>query len=147
MGTAETDSQLGSNAAELQRLILQGRVLAPATRTILVAAGICSGMRVLDLGSGMGDVACVAAELVGSTGEVGDIHDTAPFGARATQHGRMGWVRTSALATATPRPWDNRIWRPPSFTPRSSRAASARVARGLLWRPRQRPPTRRRQMR
>jgi SAM-dependent methyltransferase len=109
MRTAETDYQLGSSASELQRLTLQGRLLAPATRTIFVTAGIRSGMRVLDLGSGMGDVAFVAAELVGSTGEivgidrspesvaranlralqqgytnvrfvVGDIHDTAPDG-------------------------------------------------------------------
>jgi SAM-dependent methyltransferase len=37
---------------------------------ILEAAGIGSGMRVLDLGSGMGDVAFIVAELVKSTGEV-----------------------------------------------------------------------------
>ena len=109
MGSAETDYQLGSNTTELQRLTLQGRVLAPATRTIFLTAGIRSGMRILDLGSGMGDVAFVAAELVGSTGEVvgidrspepvakanlraqqqgcrnvrfvvGDIHDAAPDG-------------------------------------------------------------------
>ena len=40
MGTAETDYQLGSNTTELQRLTLQGRVLAPATRTIFLTAGI-----------------------------------------------------------------------------------------------------------
>jgi SAM-dependent methyltransferase len=107
--TADTEYQLGSSVTELQRLRLQGRVLAPATRTIFLTAGIRSGMRVLDLGSGMGDVAFVAAELVGPTGEVvgidrspepvakanllakqqgfdnvrfvvGDIHDTAPHG-------------------------------------------------------------------
>ena len=50
MGTAESDYQLGSNATELQRLTLQGRVLASATRTIFLTAGIRSGMRVLDLG-------------------------------------------------------------------------------------------------
>lgn len=62
--------QLGSDAAELERLDLQGRVLAPATRTMLEAAGVGRGMRVLDLGSGAGDVAFVASELVGSDGEV-----------------------------------------------------------------------------
>jgi hypothetical protein len=37
MGTAESDYQLGSDVSELERLNLQGRVLAPATRTILEA--------------------------------------------------------------------------------------------------------------
>ncbi len=56
MSSAETGYQLGSHAAELERLDLQGRVLAPATRMILQTAGIRRDMRVLDLGSGAGDV-------------------------------------------------------------------------------------------
>jgi SAM-dependent methyltransferase len=109
MGTAEGGYQLGIDAAELERLDLQGRVLAPATRAILQIAGVGRGMRVLDLGCGAGDVTFVAAELVGSNGEiigvdqstdsvskasaraqarglsnvrftVGDIHDPAPDG-------------------------------------------------------------------
>jgi len=42
----------------------------PITRRIFVEAGIGSGMRVLDVGCGVGDVTFVAADLVGSTGEV-----------------------------------------------------------------------------
>jgi ubiquinone/menaquinone biosynthesis C-methylase UbiE len=61
---------LGSKPEELERLEDQGRTLAPATRLILSAAGLGPGMRVLDLGSGVGDVAFVAAELVGPGGEV-----------------------------------------------------------------------------
>jgi hypothetical protein len=38
MGSAGSGRQLGSDAAELERLDLQGRVLAPATRTILQMA-------------------------------------------------------------------------------------------------------------
>jgi len=37
---------------------------------VLRAAGVRSGLRVLDLGSGAGDVALLAARLVGSDGEV-----------------------------------------------------------------------------
>ncbi len=48
MGTAEADYPLESSATELQGLTVQGRVLAPATRIILLTAGIRSGMRVLD---------------------------------------------------------------------------------------------------
>jgi SAM-dependent methyltransferase len=60
MDAPEAGYQLGSDAAELERLNRQGRVLAPATRMLLQAAGIGPGMRVLDLGSGTGDVAFLA---------------------------------------------------------------------------------------
>ena len=84
MGSAESGYQLGSDAAELERLNLQGRVLAPATRTILQMAGVRRDMRVLDLGSGAGDMAFVAAELVGSSGEVVGIDQSADSVAKAT---------------------------------------------------------------
>jgi SAM-dependent methyltransferase len=91
MSSAETGYQLGSDAAELKRLDLQGRVLAPATRTILAAAGIRPGMRVLDLGSGAGDMAFAAAELAGPAGEVVGIDQSpdavAKAAARAGQRG------------------------------------------------------------
>lgn len=61
---------LGHDAAELERLEHQARILAPATRTILGLAGITPGMRVLDLGTGPGDVAFEVASLVGPTGSV-----------------------------------------------------------------------------
>ena len=84
MGSAESGYQLGSDAAELKRLDLQGRVLAPATRDILTIAGVGREMRVLDLGSGAGDVAFVAAELVGPAGEVVGVDQSRDSVARAT---------------------------------------------------------------
>lgn len=84
MSSAETGYQLGSDAAELERLDLQGRVLAPATRTILQAAGLRPGMRVLDLGSGAGDVAFAAAGLAGPAGEVVGIDQSPDAVAKAT---------------------------------------------------------------
>ena len=68
--SADGGYQLGSDEGELARLELQGRALAPATRVIFAAAGIRPGMRVLDLGCGAGDVAFVAADLVGPDGYV-----------------------------------------------------------------------------
>ena len=62
--------ELGSGEDELARLELQGTALAPATRMIFAAAGLRPGMRVLDLGCGAGDVAFVAAGLVGPQGQV-----------------------------------------------------------------------------
>src|SRR5215472_6743727 len=109
MGDSGSDYEFGSAEDELARLELQGRLLGPATRMIFAEAGIRSGMRVLDLGCGAGDVAFVAADLVGPDGSVvgvdrspdalararlragqrgltqvqfveGDIHDPAPGG-------------------------------------------------------------------
>ena len=96
MGTTRGDYQLGSGPIELERLQRQGRVLAPATRTLLKTAGVGPGMRVLDLGSGVGDVAFVAAQLVGPTGEVIGIDQSAEAVARANlraQEQGFGHVR------------------------------------------------------
>lgn len=59
-----------SSDDERKRLIAQGGLVAPLTRRLFERAGITAGMRVLDIGSGSGDVALMAAQLVGHTGEV-----------------------------------------------------------------------------
>jgi SAM-dependent methyltransferase len=56
--------------AEDDRLVAQGRLFDPLTRSFLEQAGLVPGMRVLDLGSGAGNVARVAADLVGPDGAV-----------------------------------------------------------------------------
>ena len=61
---------LGHSARELERLQRQARITNPITRQYLIEAGIGPGMRVLDIGSGVGDVAFLAAELVGPQGRV-----------------------------------------------------------------------------
>ncbi len=61
---------LGYTAQETQRLLLQGQLLNPLTQRMLQDAGITTGMKVLDLGCGPGDVSLLAAELVGETGQV-----------------------------------------------------------------------------
>jgi 2-polyprenyl-3-methyl-5-hydroxy-6-metoxy-1,4-benzoquinol methylase len=61
---------LGHSAFELERLARQERLIGPSTRDYFLAAGIAPGMRVLDVGSGTGVVAFLAAELVGPSGEV-----------------------------------------------------------------------------
>jgi len=61
---------LGSTDAEHERLIRQAARLAPLTERLFREAGIGAGQRVLDLGSGVGDVAMLAARLVGHSGEV-----------------------------------------------------------------------------
>ena len=66
----KVDYALGHSTRELDRLSFQGTVLAPYTRQLLTEAGLRAGMRVLDVGSGSGDVSFLAADLVGSHGYV-----------------------------------------------------------------------------
>jgi SAM-dependent methyltransferase len=71
-------------AAEQERLLAQASLFEPSTRWLLTQAGIAPGMRVLDLGSGAGSVAAIAASLVGPDGAVVGI-DRDPD---AVQHAR-----------------------------------------------------------
>ena len=59
-----------SSDDERQRLILQAELVAPLTRRLFEKAGIAPGMRVLDIGSGSGDVSFLASRLVGPTGSI-----------------------------------------------------------------------------
>lgn len=61
---------LGSDPAEHERLIRQAAWLASHTERFFRGAGMSMGQRIMDLGSGVGDVAIIAADIVGSTGEV-----------------------------------------------------------------------------
>ncbi len=61
---------LGRSEAEAERLRLQAHLLDPITRQFLQDAGLATGMHVLDIGSGTGDVAFAAADLVGPSGSV-----------------------------------------------------------------------------
>src|SRR5216683_3954206 len=74
---------LGSTDAEHERLIWQAARLAPLTERFFREAGIGPGQRVLDIGSGVGDVAMLAAKLVGPSGEVVGVERDARSIARA----------------------------------------------------------------
>src|SRR6184192_495785 len=70
MTAKQSDYVLGHTPIEQLRLIRQARFLTPATEHFLQDAGIVSGMRVLDIGCGMGDVTMLVAQLVGPAGRV-----------------------------------------------------------------------------
>jgi SAM-dependent methyltransferase len=82
---------MGHTDHERRRLALQASVLNPLTQGFLQRAGISAGMRVLDLGCGVGDVSLIAAALVGPHGHVTgiDLDDKslAIAGSRARDNG------------------------------------------------------------
>jgi ubiquinone/menaquinone biosynthesis C-methylase UbiE len=85
------DYILGSSDAEHERLIRQAIRLAPVTENFFREAGIGNAQRVLDLGSGVGDVAMLVAGLVGPSGEVVAIERDARSVSRArTRAGEAG---------------------------------------------------------
>jgi ubiquinone/menaquinone biosynthesis C-methylase UbiE len=61
---------LGRSTAETRRLMRQAQIYGPITRQFLASAGIGTSMKVLDVGSGAGDVALLLADLVGPRGRV-----------------------------------------------------------------------------
>jgi 2-polyprenyl-3-methyl-5-hydroxy-6-metoxy-1,4-benzoquinol methylase len=73
----ESEYVLGHSEAELHRLAVQAPLVEPITRQLLADAGVEAGMRVLDVGTGRGDVALLVAEIVGNRGSVVGV-DRAP---------------------------------------------------------------------
>src|SRR5215203_814816 len=67
---SEATYVLGNQVSELARLDAQAAQIEPATRLLLRAAGIGPGQRVLDLGTGLGHVAHLVADMVGPSGTV-----------------------------------------------------------------------------
>jgi ubiquinone/menaquinone biosynthesis C-methylase UbiE len=86
---------LGHSGRELARLERQGALFAQATEDVLRSAGLKPGMRVLDVGCGVGDVSLLAARIVGHEGSVRGIDRSAEAlemaRQRAFAHG-VSWV-------------------------------------------------------
>lgn len=103
---------LGNSPNELTRLDRQAEAIARASRLLLQSAGIASGMRVLDLGTGPGHVARILAELVGPGGAVVGIdrsHEAiAVARQRAEQIGatHVSFVEADVSAWRTSEPFD-----------------------------------------
>jgi SAM-dependent methyltransferase len=85
--SSATDATYGFGSGigddEMTRLEVQCRMTATPTRIIFTEAGIRPGMRVLDLGSGAGDTAFLAADLVGPGGSVTGVDHSPDALARA----------------------------------------------------------------
>lgn len=70
MSAMERQYALGQTQQEYERLVRQGEFYRPMTKKFFEESGITEGMRVLDLGSGAGDVSFLLSELVGPAGQV-----------------------------------------------------------------------------
>ncbi|HKQ62782.1 MAG TPA: methyltransferase domain-containing protein [Candidatus Polarisedimenticolaceae bacterium] len=108
---------LGHSERELRRLTQQARRIDPITRRFLREAGIAHGMRVLDVGTGVGNVAFLAAELVGAAGEVVGVDRAeaalAVARARAAERGlaQVSFFQGDAAELRFERPFDAVIGR------------------------------------
>jgi ubiquinone/menaquinone biosynthesis C-methylase UbiE len=95
MGTIDEGKMaypIGETDAQSRRLITQAQLYNPSTRAFFQAAGIGRGMKVLELGSGVGDVSLVLADLVGPSGRVVgvEVENAAVETARARM-AAIGW--------------------------------------------------------
>jgi ubiquinone/menaquinone biosynthesis C-methylase UbiE len=61
---------MGHDDRERRRLSLQASILNPLSDQLLRRAGLSAGLRVLDIGCGVGELSMVAARLVGRRGSV-----------------------------------------------------------------------------
>ena len=66
----DAEYTMGRSEEETRRLIEQSQLYDDVTRRFFLRSGIAKGMKVLDVGSGAGDVALTLAEFVGPEGAV-----------------------------------------------------------------------------
>src|SRR5262245_59558357 len=88
--SADEDYVLGHAPPEIARLIRQASVFERSTRRFYEDIGLAPGMKVLDVGTGAGDGALIAAEFVGPSGSVVgvDLNSTVLETARARAEAR-----------------------------------------------------------
>jgi ACS family D-galactonate transporter-like MFS transporter len=114
---SKTGYALGYTTAEHDRLIRQAAQIEPILERLFREAGIGPGQRVLDLGSGVGDVSMLAARLVGPSGEVVGIERDASSIAVATRRvaeagfRNVSFTQTDASQIASAKPFDAAVGR------------------------------------
>jgi ubiquinone/menaquinone biosynthesis C-methylase UbiE len=112
-----SDYALGYTNSEHDRLIRQAARISPLLERLFREAGIGPGQRVLDLGSGVGDVSTLVARLVGPSGEVvgieRDAGSIAVARARVAEAGfrNVSFTQTDASQIVSDRPFDAAVGR------------------------------------
>ncbi|KJC60290.1 hypothetical protein UP10_13055 [Bradyrhizobium sp. LTSPM299] len=80
---------MGRSTAETDRLKRQSQLYDASTSQLLKDAGLSDGMKVLDIGSGAGNVSFIAAGLVGERGRVVGVDSNPVIVAEATSAARL----------------------------------------------------------
>ena len=94
----DAEYTMGRSESETDRLIEQSVLYDDVTRRFLLRSGIAEGMKVLDVGSGAGDVALTIVEFVGDEGKVigvdlnADILETAKSRAEAAGYKNIEFI-------------------------------------------------------
>src|SRR6266851_437611 len=116
-GSSKSEYALGYTNAEHERLIRQAERIGPVTERLFRSAGIGPGQRVLDLGSGVGDVTMLVARLVGPSGEVvgieRDTRSIARARARVVEAGlhNVSFTQSDVNQIAHDKPFDAAVGR------------------------------------
>jgi ubiquinone/menaquinone biosynthesis C-methylase UbiE len=92
----------GHSDGELDCLSYQAEAFEPFTRQLFQQAGITTRMRVLNVGCGSGDVAFLAAELVGPSREVIGADQDAAAVSRATARAQAKGIGNVRFLDADP---------------------------------------------
>lgn len=114
---ASAEYALGYTNTENDRLMRQANRLAPLSERVFREAGIGLGQRVLDIGSGMGDVSMLIAKLVGPSGEVVGVERDSSSIARARERvaaaglGNVSFTQSDVNQIVSEKPFDAAIGR------------------------------------
>jgi ubiquinone/menaquinone biosynthesis C-methylase UbiE len=103
---SEHQYSLGSHAEELARLDRQAAAIEHPTRLLLQSAGLAPGVRVLDLGTGLGHVAMMTGGFVAPAGRVVGIDQAAEMTTVARQR-----AKDAGVAHVTFEQGDVNTWR------------------------------------
>lgn len=107
--SSSTNTALGASRTdhERRRVALQASVLNPLTDSFLRRAGVAGGMRVLEIGCGIGEVSLICGRLVGPHGRLHCIDmnahalETAEARVRSAGHDHVSFEQTD-IASHTP---------------------------------------------
>jgi ubiquinone/menaquinone biosynthesis C-methylase UbiE len=107
MSTGQRTYVLGNDPHELERLDRQAASIERPTRLLMQAAGVRPGLRVLDLGTGLGHVARVAGELVGESGAVVGLDESGDALAVARRRAEAAGARNVSFIEGDVRDWQS----------------------------------------
>ena len=108
----DAEYTMGRSESETERLIKQSQLYDDVTRRFFLRSGITEGMKVLDVGSGAGDVALTLAEFVGDEGTVigvdvnADILETAKARAAEAQFNNIEFIAGDTRTLELPNDFD-----------------------------------------